>query len=117
MDELEELYRACKPAEFCRDGRMFSTNRIGRPEKHISSRSGHSLIRPMRRLPGIVVTVHLVHSPDVAAGSSLHRTGRMSVGVVVEPPDESFHRPETALPDFLSPSALSFRPRFTKAGA
>ena len=49
------------------------------------------------------VTVHHAHSPDVAAGSSLHSTGRMSVGVAVKPPDESFRRLETTPPRLSIP--------------
>ena len=56
---------------------------------------GHALCEAIARG---TVTVHLAPSPDVAAGSSLHSTGRMSVGVAVKPPDENFRRLETAPP-------------------
>ena len=56
------------------------------------------------------------YSSDVGAGSSLNRTGRMSVGVGVKPPDESFRRLETAPPNSLSLSALPHRPRSSEGG-
>ena len=73
---------------------------------------------PMRRLPETQSLSTLPpYSQDVAAGSSLNSTGRMSVGVAVKPPDECFRRLETAPPDSPSPSALPYRLRPSEEGA
>ena len=63
--------------------------------------AGHILREAIARDAGIAVSDHrLAYSPDAAAGSSLNGTGRMSVGVAVKPPDESFHGLETTPPDY-----------------
>ena len=78
--------------------------------------AGHCGTRPCETISRDVVTVHLAH-PDVAAGSFLNNTGRMSVGVAAKPSDESFRRLETAPLDSLSSYALPYRSRSSEEGA
>ena len=64
---------------------------------------------PCEAIAWDAVTVHLAYSPDVATGSSLHSTGRTSVGVAVKPPDElSQARNRSSRPP--TPSALPHTP-------